>query len=227
MDTAACGGAQAYATLLAAAKEGKLELPRDVEVWHQSGQAVHLGPHLTTPSTAHLKTTPDLTVTMEEHILVVNHKQVEKDEIRRMEWEADTPDVEETEDDPKEDEEKKNVKKDFEQEKESQEELQEAALKLRQVFVEHSCSDLTGQELRQHFEQFGEVEEVQLSSAPLAPAIVQFQSAVLAESLMGKSHTLQHSVGRGGCVPLRLRGGSGRARRVPPRQQRHNICPFR
>lgn len=231
VDSAACGGEEAYSALLAAAREGEVELPRHLEVWHQSGQAVHLGPHLTTPTGYHLKTTPDLSITFRWDVLVATHSQVEKDQAKEMEWEAEVPDLEEAEDDEKDDDNKEI--KDFkptkdEPPKEAEEELraqqQEAALKQKQLFVDYNMSDVTVAQLRKHFEQFGLVEEVLLPSTPLAPAIITFGTAAIAESLVGRSHTLQLTVG--GCVPLRLRGGSGRAR-VPPRQQRHNTCPFR
>ena len=242
MDTAACDGEEAYTALLAAAKEGEVELSRHVEVWHQSGQSVHLGPHLTTPSTSHLKNTPDLTVTVEEERMVARHRKMEKDDAKRLVWEAEVPDVQESEDDDNDDvkddgedgkDEVKEVKLGKNRTPDSvEEELQrqraDFAVQQKQIFVDYNCSAVTKEELQQHFQQFGKVEEVLLSCAPLTPTTVTFQSAVVAQSLVEKTHTLQHTEGRGGCVPLRLRGGSGgRGRRVPPTQQRHNTCSFR
>ena len=231
VDTAGCGGVEAYTALLAAAKEGEVELPQHVEVWHQSGQAVHLGPNLTTPSPSHLKTTPDLAIILGEEKLVAKHRQVEKDTAKRMAWEADTPDVEETDDDDDDDEENNNKPKVEKEEPQDDEEhelqKEDHRMTFKQILVEFSHADVTATELRKHFEQFGVVEEVLLSNAPLNPAIVTFESAAVAVSLVGQTHSLQHTPGRGGSVPLRLRGGSGRVRRGPPRQQRHNACPFR
>ena len=128
---------------------------------------------------------------------------------------------------------KNDNKKEFAKDEPSDEEEElgeqhhEEAANQRQVYVDYQCSDVKEPEIRKHFEQFGQVEEVQLATSPLNPTIVVFKSAALATSLFGQTHILQHTVGRGGSVPLRLRGGSGRGLRIPPRQLRHNTCPFR
>ena len=90
-DTAACLGAPAYASLLAAAKEAPVELPTHVEVRHSSGRTIHLGPSLLTPTAAHLKRTPGLSLTTTPGKLVVTHKELVKlDEVLKN-WDLEVP----------------------------------------------------------------------------------------------------------------------------------------
>ena len=76
-------------------------------------------------------------------------------------------------------------------------------------------------DLRSHFEQFGEVENVFITKPFTNFATITFTSEVLAQSLAGREHMLN------GSVPLRLRGGSGLHQRVPPTEQQNAVCPFR
>jgi hypothetical protein len=143
-DTAACLGTPAYTSLLAAAKEGPVELPTHVEVRHCSGRTIHLGPDLLTPTTAHLKRTPSLSLTTTPGKLVVIHKDLEKlekvlqnwdlqvplegleEEVQRMEeqvkkWEEEEPDVDRKGGEAKKEEKKKEEEDDSEEEVEEEE----------------------------------------------------------------------------------------------------------
>ena len=86
-DIAACTGDEAYNSLLHAAREGEVELPSSVTIRLLDGQVVHLGPHLTTPSSARLKNTPNLSLATCEGGCVVSHTEVKKEEKRRAAWE--------------------------------------------------------------------------------------------------------------------------------------------
>ena len=64
-----------------------MELPSSVTIRLLDGQVVHLGPHLTTPSSARLKNTPNLSLATCEGGCVVSHTEVKKEEKRRAAWE--------------------------------------------------------------------------------------------------------------------------------------------
>jgi len=61
----------------------------------------------------------------------------------------------------------------------------------RKVYVGYHDESLTQDELRQHFEQFGEVEEVYIPTPWRHFAFVTFLSASVAQSLIGKEHNLR------------------------------------
>ena len=146
-DTAACLGAPAYASLLAAAKEAPVELPTHVEVRHSSGRTIHLGPSLLTPTAAHLKRTPGLSLTTTPGKLVVTHKELEnlqkvlenwdlevpleglEEEVQRMEEQVRKWEEEEPDDDRKGGEAKKEEKKKEEEDDSEEEEGEEEVAK--------------------------------------------------------------------------------------------------
>ena len=86
-DIAACTGDESYSSLLEAAREGEVELPSHVTIRLLDGQVVHLGPHLTTPTTSRLKRTPNLSLATYEDGCVVSHTEEKKEEKRRAAWE--------------------------------------------------------------------------------------------------------------------------------------------
>ena len=254
-DTAACGGEDAYSILLSAATEGEVQLPRHVEIRHSIGLSVHLGPGLTTPSPGHLKRTPSLSLEVREGVLVTKHRELERQERREEAWELqvpEPPEVEEIEDGKKEEKGKEEVKEKEEKEKKEKKEedhgceeeevefevekpsektreevrrqREEELARRKKIFVQSDDPSVTLDDLRAHFEQHDIVENIYLYRDH---AVVTLKSAVVSQSLAGKVHTLQRTPEQGGCVPLRLRGGSGRVRGVPPNQQRDNTCPFR
>ena len=245
VDTAACGGEEAYSILVSAAREGEVQLPLHVDIRLSTGQSVHLGPGLTTPSPGHLKRTPALSLEVRGGVLVTSHREVERQEEREAAWELKVPEPpeeeknggeeeetkkEEKEKDDSDDEdvgefvpEEKGPAKGGEEEVKRQREQEEARRK--KVFVD--CDDpstVTLDQLRRHFEHHDTVENMYMFRDH---AVVTLKSPMIAQALAGKNHTLQRTLEQGGCVPLRLRGGSGRGRGVPPRQQRDNTCPFR
>ena len=139
-DTAACLGAPAYTSLLAAAKEAPVELPTHVEVRHSSGRTIHLGPNLLTPTTAHLKRTPGLSLNTTPGKLVVTHKELEKLEKVLDNWDLEVPlegleeevermneQVKKWEEEEPEEEKKKVKKKEEEDDREEEEEAEEVA----------------------------------------------------------------------------------------------------
>ena len=248
-DTAVNGGQQAYCDLLAAGREGVVELPRYYSIRLPSGQMVHLGPRLTTPTAAGLKKRPSLLITSTDHFLIITHKDHEKDQKKDDEWELEIPDLEEKEEEVKQKEEGDEDPNDDDKEKEKEEEMEKPdplkeeasdedkeqyrrfreddARERRKLFVSLDKSDVSEEDLRRHFEQFGEVLDIFLVPPFNNFAVVTFFSPVLAQSMVGRNHTLQRP---GGSVPLRLRGGSGRmrgVRGVPPTQQRNLVCPYR
>jgi len=61
----------------------------------------------------------------------------------------------------------------------------------RKVYVGYHNESLTQDEMRQHFEQFGEVEEVYVPTPWRHFAFVTFASASVAQSLIGKEHNVR------------------------------------
>ena len=57
----------------------------------QSGQNVHLGHGLTTPSSSYLKRSPALTLDIQEGRLVTIHREVVRSRRRREAWEQELP----------------------------------------------------------------------------------------------------------------------------------------
>ena len=86
-DIAACTGDESYSSLLQAAREGEVELPSFLTIRLLDGQVIHLGPHLTTPTSARLKKTPNLSLATYEGGCMVSHTEVKKEEKRRAAWE--------------------------------------------------------------------------------------------------------------------------------------------
>ena len=107
-DTAACGGEDAFSILLSAAREGEVQLPRHVDIRHASGQSVHLGPALTTPSPRDLKRSPALSLEVVAGRLVTSHREVERQEKREAVWELQVPEPPEVEEGKVEDGEVEN-----------------------------------------------------------------------------------------------------------------------
>ena len=64
-----------------------MELPSFLTIRLLDGQVIHLGPHPTTPSSARLKNTPNLSLATYEGGCVVSHTEVKKEEKRRTAWE--------------------------------------------------------------------------------------------------------------------------------------------
>ena len=64
-----------------------MELPSFLTIRLLDGQVVHLGPHLTTPTSARLKRTPNLSLATYEGGCVVSHTEEKKEEKRRAAWE--------------------------------------------------------------------------------------------------------------------------------------------
>ena len=244
-DTAACGGVKAFSILLSAAREGEVQLPLNVEIRHKSGQSVHLGPALTTPSTRDLKRSPALSLEVVAGRLVTKHGEVERQEGKEAAWELqvpEPPEVEEGQKEKQEDQKPKKKEEDGEEveekacnpveegpTKDSLEEMrkqeEQEAVRRKKIFVHcDNPSSVTLEQLKLHFQQYDTVENIFMF---LDHAVVTMKSAVVAQSLAGRTATLQRAPELGGCVPLRLRGGSGRVRGVPPRHQRNIVCPFR
>ena len=61
----------------------------------------------------------------------------------------------------------------------------------RKVYVSYHDETLTNDEMRQHFEQFGEVEDVFVPTPWRHFAFVTFTSAAVAQSLIGKEHNVR------------------------------------
>ena len=61
----------------------------------------------------------------------------------------------------------------------------------KKVYVSYQDSSLTKEELRAHFEQFGEVEDVFVPTPWRYFAFVTFVSATVAQSLIGKEHNVR------------------------------------
>merc|ERR1712088_752150 len=61
----------------------------------------------------------------------------------------------------------------------------------RKVYVGYHNESLTQDEMRQHFEQFGEVEDVFVPTPWRHFAFVTFTSAAVAQSLIGKEHNVR------------------------------------
>ena len=110
--------------------------------------------------------------------------------------------------------------RDLEYKKIQSESLQSA----KKLFVSYEESTISKDDLETHFQQFSKIEDIYITSPFKNFAVVTFSNPVIAQALHGRQHTLQH---QGKYVPLRLRGGRGRMRRVPPIQQQNNVCPFR
>ncbi len=229
-DSATCLGQEAYAALLAAAREGEVELLQYVTIRRENGQQVFLGPRQTTPSESQVKRrTPDLSLSHSLGKVVVRHREVERQEARQSVWteeEVECP----TEEEEEESEEEPNIKRKEEIDEklkyvlEEEDEAKEEPVKGAELHVYCDDETVSVDDLRQHFEQYGEVKEVSMSTNC---SVVTLASSVLVQSLAGRTHTLVRPPESGGSVPLRLRGGSGRGRRVPPRQHRQANCPFR
>ena len=90
-DTAACMSKRAYTALLAASKEGRVELPKYLTIKLVTGHTVYLGPNLTIPTTANLKRTPNIQLLQYKYTCVATHKQVKKEEERARQWDDELP----------------------------------------------------------------------------------------------------------------------------------------
>ena len=213
IDTAACGGEEAYIKLLSASKEGEIQLPTHVEIYHSNGYNVHIGPSLSTPSARHISKTPAITIEEQKGLLVIKHQAGDLPQQIREAWEFDVTQTDGGE-------EKKSEYKDFKEEKGSKGEL----LKDKIYVSSHDILSVSLDQIRAHFEQFDAVMDI---TALDDSVMVTLKSESIVKALAGKNHTLHRAPEQGGCVPLRLRGGSGRVQGGPPYQQRDNTCPFR
>ena len=213
IDTAACGGEEAYIKLLSASKEGEIQLPTHVEINHSNGYNVHIGPSLSTPSAHHLTKTPAITIEEQNGLLVIKHQAADGPQQIREAWEFDKTKTYGGED-------KKSDYKDFKEEK-----LSKGKLLKDKIFVSsHELSSVGLDQIRAHFEQFDTVIDITMIGNTV---MVTLKSESIIRALVGKNHTLHRAPEQGGCVPLRLRGGRGRMQGEPPYQQRDNTCPFR
>jgi hypothetical protein len=90
-------------------------------------------------------------------------------------------------------------------------------LEAKKIHVTFGDKDVSEFDLKEHFEQFGNVEEVFLPTPRQDFAMVTFRSGAVAQWLAGmERHTLQRSSARGGPLPIQLRGcGPGWAARLP------------
>ena len=218
-----------YDILLAAAKEGELEIPLYTTVRLLDKTVVYLGPMLTTPTEYHLKRTPSIHITTTEEKLIVSHTDWEEEEEEEV-FADDMTEEEKEEDDGEEEQ-------DFQPWKEGANQGKEEKKRRKRVHVGFDAKGVKKEELEKHFSQFGEVEDVFMVPPHHNFATVTFKSEVVAEFLIAKSglegkdgerrHSLQRPGAEGSPVQLRLLGGSGRGRRVPPRLQRHATCSFR
>ena len=235
-DSLACMGEDAHTSLLAASREGEVRLPLHVEVKLLTGQRVHLGPAITTPNGSRLKQMPSLSMTILEDVILTSHKEMDEEEKRQAEWELEVPEPEpepegETEEEGEEKEdcedeeakEKKEEKEDFVEEVEDHNLTKEYLKESKKLYVDFDDSCVTAEQLQEHFQTFGQIDHLYLVTNHRQYAVVTFSSPVVVAALAGKQHSLPLPVGH---TPLRLRGGSGRPR-VPPRQQRNGVCPFR
>ena len=148
---------------------------------------------------------------------------MEEEEVYVMEYEKKKEGKEEK----KEEDDTADSKKKKQQPEDSSEEQknQDQDVEKQKIFVDFDdTSSFTLEQLRAHFEKYDVVENIGVFRDH---AVVTLKSPVIAQNLAGRSHTLQRTLEQGGCVPLRLRGGSGRGAGVPPRQQRNSTCPFR
>ena len=233
-DSLACMGEDAHTSLLAASREGEVRLPLHVEIKLLSGQQLHLGPALTTPNTSRLKKMPSISMTVMEDVILATHKEMEKEEKRQVEWELEVPEpdpepepeAEKMEEEEimgkKEEEGDEKIGEDDKGDPEDPDVTRAHVAESKKLYVDFHDGCVTTGVLRDHFETFGPVEDIYIVTTHRYYAVVTFSSPTVVASLVGKEHTLEE-----GHVPLRLRGGSGRRPRVPPRQQRDGICPFR
>ena len=227
-ESAVCLGKDAYSSLLAASKEGEVELPSHVEIRMCTEQAVHLGPNLTQPSPSKLKWMPSLAIDRKEEMLLVTHKDVKKEIIPQSGWELDIPigDIDYKEEvkrkkvEPEDEEPEEVIFEEIPKDKDKATKNKEDEDRKKTVYV--SCKKIViKNDLQTHFKKFGDVEDIIFTTSDETTASVRFTSSVIAQSLIGKEQMLH------GSIPLRLRGGSGRQERVPPLQQRLSVCPFR
>ena len=209
IDTAACGGEEAYIKLLSASKEGEIQLPTHVEINHSNGYNVHIGPSLSTPSACRLTRTPAITIEEQNGLLVIKHQAADcSQQIREDKTKTDGG------------EDKRSDYKDFKEEK-----LSKGKSLNDNIFVSSPQLSSVGlDQIRAHFEQFDTVIDITMIDNIV---MVTLKSKSIVRALAGKNHTLHRSPEQGGCVPLHLRGGYGRMQGEPPYQQRNNTCPFR
>ena len=236
-------GEEAYSVLLLAAQDSPVELPSHITVQLLDGQVVHLGPHLTTPSPAHLTKTPNLLLSNHPDGCVVSHKQEER---RSSEWEEQLLQEEEEEDDEdgvecgEEGDPGDKMKGEDDDDPPDPDEpvvnLQQLE-KRHKVFVSYENKQVSKEDLEEHFAMYGKVRDVFITLPFNNFAAITFDSDATAEFILSSSgrpgeegerlHSLQLPGAQGGSVPLRLRGGSGRGCRVPPTQQRNAVSSFR
>ena len=238
-DSLACMGEDAHTSLLAATREGEVRLPLHIEVKLLTGQRVHLGPALTTPNSSRLKQMPSLSMTILEDVILTCHKEMDKEERRQAEWELEVPEPEPEPEEEKKEEEDEEKKEEGREEKDGEEEdgakddssenvedpnlTKEHLKESKKLYVDYDDTCVTVEQLVDHFKDFGTIEDIYLVTNHRRYAVVTFSSPVVAAALASKQHSLPLQAGH---TPLRLRGGSGRPR-VPPRQQRDAVCPFR
>ena len=242
---AGCFGKEAYKALLDSSKEGEVELPLHIEIKLEDGQTIHLGPNLTSPNTYNLHRIPSVTATKKVGLLLVTHKNNNKQDKQEADW-VTIPETEENIASEVEDlleiskpEDKSNFKKeekckgdyndseDFPKEKNFDElnvELLEQrrvnALESKKLYVHFDDTTISKEQLNSHFNSYGEVQDIYFPTSTYLPAVVTYSSPAVVTSLIGREHSL------GGSVPLRLRGGSGR-HRIPPTTLQDSVCPFR
>ena len=244
---AGCFGKEAYKALMDSSKEGEVELPLHIEIKLEDGQTIHFGPNLTSPNTYNLHRTPSVTTIKKVGLLLVTHKDNDKQDKQEAEW-VTIPETEENiareiEDLPNNEitkpedkgnwkEEDKNMgdyndSKDFPKEKnfddldkELLEQRRVNALESKKIYVHFDDITISKEQLNSHFNTYGEVQDIYFPTSTNLPAVVTYSSPAVVTSLIGREHSL------GGSIPLRLRGGSGRYR-IPPTTLQDSVCPFR
>ena len=207
-DLAVSLGKEAYSSLLAAAKEGELEVPLYTTIKLLDGEIIHLGPTLTTPTANHLKRTPDILVSTLEDKLVITHRDNEREGEDGEEEEGDNEEAvdvkennnkeeeeeaedqaEDTDEDEDEEERKEEIKKAKKPWKDEDvvKQRQQEKRKRQQVHVSYSAESVTTEELRVHFSQYGEVKEVFIVPPHMNYAVITFKSDVVSEFLVSTS----------------------------------------
>ena len=251
-DMAACLGQEANRALLAACKEGEVELPLYLEINLGDGQTVHIGPNLTSPNVSRLKKMPSITITTKGALLVATHLENSQEEKQEAAWEVVVPEPEEEKQEevtvPEEKQEdgmesKLEKKKEEEKEEEEDEDYSESGDFPQEQTDNERDEELLKQrrsEARDSRKLLVYFDDVHITTEQLKTHFEQYgivedvnivtSSDPSAVVIFASASVVSSLVGRthslGGSVPLRLRGGSGR-RRVPPTLQRNGACSFR
>ena len=175
-----------------------------------------------------------ISITINEEEIIVSREEFLNQNEQDIEWELNIPKEEQKKE---EGDKKKNECNEEEMDRDNHfpecqedrdlqyKQIQSESLQsAKKLFVSYEESTISKDDLGTHFQQFSDIEDIFITSPFKNFAVVTFSNPVIAQALHGRQHTLQH---QGKYVPLRLRGGRGRMRRVPPIQQQNNVCPFR